>query len=381
MLCACHHHDDAQPEKTGRVVLVYMAADNNLNGQTYSDLTEMMEGSKSISKNDKLLVFVDKINLSPYILDVQNGDTLRLKTYKEEMDTADPETLREALQWTIEHYKAESYALVLWGHADGWVIKNNPAETRQGPRRAYGVDTGDGEHWMDITDMATVLSDFPHLTYIFADCCAFMSIETAYELRYVTDYLIASPAEIPAEGAPYNTMVPTFFSREPNFYEQIADTYFMQTTYDGYKEPMAVIKMSEEGMENLAMATRTVLNSFVHDLPNKPYLDVSGLIYYYSHTLFDMNDVILNYASDEEYAAWKKAFDEVVIYKTYTPQWRANFVRFSDFKVTEERYGGVNMYVAQDPETITNNSRAQQQAKTINRTQWYEAAGYEALGW
>ena len=172
-------------------MLVYMAADNNLNVQTYNDLSQMMEGSKSISKNDKLLVFVDKINLSPYILSVQNGDTVRLKTYKENMNTADPETLREALQWTIDHYNAESYALVLWGHADGWVIKNEESQLKHSPRRAYGADMSDGERWMDITDMATVLSDFPHLSFIMADCCAFMSVETAYELRHVTDYLIA----------------------------------------------------------------------------------------------------------------------------------------------------------------------------------------------
>jgi hypothetical protein len=95
----------------------------------------------------------------------------------------------------------------------------------------------------------------------------------------------------------------------------------------------------------------------------------------------DMNDFIMRYASEDEYKAWKRVFDEAVIYKTFAPKWRANYVKWSDFEVTEERYGGVNMYVPQDPATIIKNIRAQQQAKTISRTQWYEAAGYEALGW
>ena len=380
VLCACHH-DDPKPERAGRVVLVYMAAENNLNAQSFGDLSEMMEGSNQISKNDKLLVFVDKKNLNPYILKMENGDTVRMKTFKENLVTADPATLRVALQWMLDKYQADSYALVLWGHADGWTIKNDESQLKQSPRHAYGVDMAEGEQWMDITDMAKVLADFPHLTYIFADCCAFLSIESAYELRNVTDYIIASPAEIPAEGAPYHLVVPALFSREDNFYEQIADAYFMQTTYDGYKEPISVVKTNEGELENLAQATKTVLNSFVHDLPNRPYPDVSGLIYYYSHTLFDMNDFILRYASDDEYKAWKQAFDKAVIYKTFVPKWRANYVKFYDFKVTEERFGGVNMYVAQDPKTITRNNKAQQQAKTISRTQWYEAAGYEALGW
>ena len=380
VLCACHH-DDPKPERAGRVVLVYMAAENNLNVQTFGDLSEMMVGSEQISKNDKLLVFVDKTNLNPYILKVENGDTVRMKTYKENLVTGDPETLRIALQWMMDKYQADSYALVLWGHADGWTIKNEESQIKQSPRRAYGVDTAQGEQWMDITDMAKVLADFPHLTYIFADCCAFLSIESAYELRNVTDYIIASPAEIPAEGAPYHLVVPALFSREDNFYEQIADAYFMQTTNDGYKEPISVVKTNEGELENLALATKNVLYSFVSRQPQNSYLNVSGLIYYYSRTLFDMNDFIMRYASEDEYKAWKQVFDEAVIYKTFATKWRANYVKWSDFKVTEERYGGVNMYVPQDPATIIKNIRAQQQAKTISRTQWYEAAGYEALGW
>ena len=53
----------------------------------------------------------------------------------------------------------------------------------------------------------------PHLKFIMADCCNFMCLENLYELRDVCDYIIGSPAEIPAQGAPYYDIVPSLTSR------------------------------------------------------------------------------------------------------------------------------------------------------------------------
>ena len=61
--------------------------------------------------------------------------------------------------------------------------------------------------------------------FIFADCCNMMGAEVAYELRNCADYLIGSPAEIPAKGAPYTPMVQHFFSQSEDFYASIVDTY------------------------------------------------------------------------------------------------------------------------------------------------------------
>ncbi|MBR6320445.1 MAG: hypothetical protein IKR50_08425 [Prevotella sp.] len=402
LLTACHHDDNKVKGKYSRTVLVYMAGDNNLTLNSAridfaaQDLSEMIQGSKQVAGDCKLLLFVDKnikntTKQKPYLMLVENGDTTRLKTFDSELNSGDPATLRMAMKWAIDNYEAESYGLVLWGHADGWIIRNQaPAFSRN--TRAYGVDNTSGVKWMDIPQMAQVLATLPKLDFIFADCCAFLCVESAYELRQCTDYIISSAAEIPGVGAPYQTVIPALFSQSSTFYQTVADAYFAQTS-QGYKEPIAVVKTSE--MENLAQATRTVLGTFVPQMENggrRP--DISGLIYYFDHTQFDMNDFILRYASENEYAQWKSVFNRAVVYSKMAPVWLANHIyyksainenEFRDFTVTEERYGGLGMYIPQDAASIKGYKNITFSIDKLNENirlmQWYKAAGLDQLGW
>lgn len=241
---------------------------------------------------------------------------------------------------------------------------------------------------MNIPDMALKLSTLPHLRFIFADCCCFQSVESDYELRNVTDYIIGSAAEIPGEGAPYQTVIPALFSQRDDFYELATNAYFEQVSY-GYQEPLSVVKTDK--MEQLAQATKTALRQSLSTLVpgnSETYPDVRGLIYYYNQTLFDMQDFLLHHASEDVFAQWKRTFDEAVPFKTMTTVWMANFVpyldsyretpqTFRDFEVTEERYGGVNMFVPQNSAA----SIITKQNERITQMQWYKAVGMDELGW
>lgn len=380
LLTACHKDKKEEPKQPDtESVLVYIAGDNNLYDFVMDDVEQMIEGSLQLAKDCNLLLFVDQKGKLPYFMKVENGDTIRIKTLNEEVKTSNAETLRMAMQWMIDNYEARSYGLVLWGHADGWIIWKKELSR---PRQAYGQDTTGGEAWMNITDMAKTLSTLPRLRFIFADCCCFQSVESAYELRNCTDYVIASAAEIPGEGAPYNTVIPALFSQRDDFYQQATDAYFEQVSF-GHREPMAVVKTSE--MENLAQATRTALQQCHVNLETDGYPDVDGLIYYYDQTLFDMQDFLLRYASEDVYQEWKRTFDKAVPYKTMAEVWMANHVPylntketlFRDFDITEERYGGISMFVPQDKSSTL----IKKQNSRIKEMQWYNAAGLSQLGW
>ncbi len=392
LLTACHHDkDDDKLEKLS--VLVYMAGDNNLGSYVIRDIREMMEGSKLLGNGNHLLAFVDQTGKLPYLLEIANGDTTRVYTFGQEMKSSDPATLHTTINYLRNHYRAENYGLVLWGHADGWLIWEQTAAKRA-PRRAYGQDVTGGEQWMNIDDMADVIegtcTDAP-LRFIFADCCCFQSIESAYELRRCADYIIASAAEIPGNGAPYEDVIPALFNPDPDFYKQAVDAYYNQVI-DTYHEPMSVIKTSE--MENLAQATRTVLAESLQPIRSDGtgFPDVKGIIYYYNQTLFDMNDFILRVADENDYAEWNRVFRQAVVYSTYADAWMANHVqyygsygshRFIDFNLTEERYGGVSMFVPQKPETVRDvyKTTINRQNEYIYKMQWFDAVGMEALGW
>lgn len=383
MLTACHKdkHDDEPQQPATQSVLVYIAGDNNLQQFIIDDVKQMMEGSKLLGKDCNLLLFVDQKGKRPYFMKLENGDTLRVKTLEEEVKSSNAETLRSAMKWMVDNYEARNYGLVLWGHADGWVVWQ-PAQSR--PRRSYGQDTTGGEEWMNISEMADALATLPHLRFIFADCCCFQCVESAYELRHVTDYLIGSAAEIPGEGAPYQTVIPHLFDQREDFYALVCDDYFEQVSV-GYQEPVSVVKSSE--MDQLAQATRAALTQSLQPISEQGenYPDVEGLIYYYDQTLFDMQDFMLSHAPEHVYTEWKRTFDKAVVYKKMAEVWLANHIpyldksetMFRDFNVTAERYGGISMFVPQNRYTTF----IQRQNERIKKMEWYSAAGLSQLGW
>jgi len=362
-----------------------MAADNDLTSFVHGDMREILTGSMQLTSTQKVLILVDKQNENPYFLEVNNGDTVRIKKrISEDLKSSDPQLLNLAMNvLTTRYSNAESFGLVLWGHANGWTIEKNEKESssvrKSTPRKAYGLDSQG--NWMNITDMAAILSKYPKLAFIFADCCVFQCIESAYELRNNADYIIASAAEIPGEGAPYNTVLPALFNTTSNFYEQVVDAYYEQDI-SGWHEPMSVIKTSE--LDDLATSTYNALSTFLPLEKADEYLNVSGLIYYYDGAHFDMQDFMMRFVSDENaYNEWKRVFDKTVVYKTYVDDWMArHIINAFDFSMEEERYGGVSMFVPQNPNKRSKfTSFYDGMNKNISQMAWYNAARLYEFGW
>lgn len=391
-LSACHHkHEDPVEDKADRTVLVYIAGENSLSSFINQEITEMKTGSMTIGKNN-LLVYVDRGASSelPWLARIQEGkvkDSVSIAdmniSQKDEL-ASNPEVMESVLRYAFSKYpsKNEDYGLVLWGHASGWVIESDSIPyTAMARRKAFGVDNGvnstsDSGKWLNIPTIAKLLSKLPHLKFIFADCCNFQCLEVAYELRNVTDYVIGSPAEIPGVGAPYETVVPAMFETS-TFYTSIVDKYYAQRA-EGYDVPLSAIKT--DAMNDLANATSLVLKT-IKEKYSGDYPDMNGIIhYYYNHKFYDANDFVRTYASENDYAAWKQALDKAVVYKKSAKEWMTNRSwsgYYKDFEVTEEKYGGVSMFVPQSPysgDYYTANT-------TISKMAWYYDAGLKDIGW
>ena len=397
-LVGCKKDEPEVEESAKRTVFVYIAGENTLSSYIRSEISELKTGSKEIG-NENLIVYIDAADAKnkPYMVRMKNGMTIDSVAMDEDYLSSDPIAFERILDKVINKYPAPEYGIVLWGHADGWIMSNDtisyvtPSSVRH---RSIFVDSGNNttsdkgkvmniQTLAKIRDSKFVLGTGKKLKFILADCCQFQCVESMYELRNVADYIIGSPAEIPALGAPYNTVVPTLFDQSSRFYEKILDAYYAQTV-SGYRCPLSVVQTSK--MESLAQATKAVLQTFVPNLPTI-YPDMDGLIYYYGYILnedkknmYDMNDFILRYASESEYANWKQAFDQAVIYKNSTldmnNQWAtANQINFNDFKLDDKRYGGLSMFVPQNRWTYSSHN------KNISKTSWYYAAGLKDIGW
>ena len=399
------------PDKTERTVLIYMAGENNLtvyNGYRYLyyDLQEIIEGSKQLKDNQRLFVFVDSLNTNsqqasnPFIMEVHGGKTYIRKQFTSDFYSCDPKKFREVIDWVIGNGEADSYGMVLWGHANGWVVSNDSIEENAQSRgtRTYGqdngTDTGGSLKIMNITQMARAMKGLPKMDFIFADCCNMMCAEVGYVLRDATEYLIGSPAEIPSEGAPYDIMVPLFFKSGSDSYRNLMETYYNYFLEENshiytnpFSVPMSVIHTRYIG--ELVEATREILGRFTSPIPAYPeYLnlsasDIAFYMYFDAPLMYDMYALIKANTSEEDFLKWQEIYKKAVPYYHMSMKWDtiydSQYYAFSHFNPDASLYGCVSMFVPMN--TGTYNNGAYHYNKTFKNYEWNRKLNWERFGW
>ena len=388
-----------------------MAGENNLTnyaGHRYLhyDFEELVEGSRQLTDKQRLLVFVDSLNSNPtvgtpFIVELHGGEVYPVKEYPEEFYSCDPAKFREVLQTMMDSAKADSYSLVLWGHASGWTVDNDTiAESTaaaRGIRRVYGQD--DGKDWnmgsykfMNITQMARALKGLPQLEYIFCDCCNMMCIEIGYELRHAAKYVLGSPAEIPGEGAPYDVIMPYFFKSGSEMYQGIMDTYydFYKDLYVSYSDlkgcsvPLSVF--DTQYMDSLAHVTRDVLPLFVPQYPDNAEIMGKGNVYYWYYdvpVMYDMRGIMKMSLTEEAFNRWDKVYHLAVPYYYTSLRWETIYsslsYAFHNFTQDETLYGSTSMFVPINSYNYNNSVCRFNQ--TFKNYEWHQQMDWSRFGW
>lgn len=400
--CSDDEDDNNTPQNAERTVIVYMVAENNLNINCESDLDEMTTGARNINKNANLIVYVDKLSKTekPYIARISADGMKKVRVYEEDDYACDPKVMTEAMQWIIKNYPAKSYGLVVWGHADGWFIRgkedsfakgNNLQTTNAKPLSILpdnGTDSGKSRMMLNVSTFRNeVLSTLPHFDYIFFDCCNMQTAEVDYELRNVCDLIIASPAEIPAEGAPYEKVVGDLFLPIDQLGKMIVDDYINYTNFDkGSGVPLSVVKTSN--MEALAQATMEALKKFRNDFTYPVEPSVSQCIYYYKYeytyyfnAMYDLRDLMFRNLSTEDFARWDDIFQKTVTYSVHPEKkWPTEFeIQFNDFVLADDNFGGMSMFVprkdySRNQYDISPNIR-------VMEMEWTKVVDWSLWGW
>lgn len=197
--------------------------------------------------NSRVLVFLsDKYNHSmlydlQYNATTKSVDRVPMKEY-EGTSYASAEGIADIMNEVKTKASALNYALIVGVHGCGWTYASDwsrypyyarPSVTRPRDNNFSGIQFGPdpnapltrffgsvslAENAMDISTLAEGIRESGlKMQYILFDACYMSNIETAYELKDVTNYMIASGSEIMAAGLPYRSMWSYLNSSTPNY--------------------------------------------------------------------------------------------------------------------------------------------------------------------
>ncbi|MBO7119563.1 MAG: hypothetical protein J6W03_04520 [Bacteroidaceae bacterium] len=377
LLSGCHDSlvpPEEQPRaEAERTVIVYISGDNTLSSAVRYDTTEMAKGKDFIPENVNFIIYLDDKPHNPAIYELSAKNGMRLwKQFNEELCSTDSLTMLRTLR-SIEHYfPARHYGITFWSHATGWTPR----------RKTFGKDempgTTQGESEMEIPVLRDILAQLPKCDYLFFDACFMQSIEVAYELRNVTQYMIGSPAEIPGSGAPYDKIIDALCRADVRgIVEGYASGY--PGTYNGFQYPGVLLSCIDcSQLEPLAQLTGEFLTPLCMNRTER-YSD--GFQAYCNHLTkythyFDMRTTMCRLLSDEAYAAWMEVFDKAVLLHTLSPgnRWFANLCD-QPIVWDPECYGGVSMFMP----LYRYDSYGWNE--DFHKTSWYTAAGWDQTGW
>lgn len=383
LMASCVDEDNGEKcidpfeKSTKRTVLIYIAGANSLGGFSgnnfdLDDMHEMIEGMSRVSNNNLLnsniLVFHQRYRgdfespeefprmggkLYRLVKDLKKnrGEFIELKQYKKSDLSVDPVFMGQVFQDAYSAYPSDSYGLVMWSHADGW-LPGTPAPTT----RWIGQDIDYNKaYYMDILDFKKALAKAPYLDFIHYDMCLMQTAEVAYEMRDKAHFTFGSPAEIPGPGSPYDEMIPVYFSSKKDIVIDLADTYYKyyEKTYTGstvgnypWRGGVSMSVFDLTKADQFAKATRHLLDENLMPYESLTY---QGVQYYdprqnYSPYYNDIKDMF-DKSGVNKSQSWNDVYNSLVVYFKTT---KTNYsgVGRRDFDMTNAH--GVSMYIPRD---------------------------------
>jgi hypothetical protein len=276
-----------------QTILVFMPwTSDNLSKKIFKENLDSIEGAITKAKglNGRLLVFLSTSATSSdlYEITYQQGEIIHtpVKTYSGK-DYTTAAGITQLLNDVKDNAYALNYAMMIGCHGCGWTYKSdwtnypyqakmnfmgaNDASWNQAkasPFSNYVDDTPtpltrffgsvtDMSNAIDISDLANGIQEAGiKMQFIMFDDCYMANVETAYELRNATNFLIGSTSEVMLIGVPYQTVWSTLAKPTPA-YEQAISAF--NTYYKSYTMPYGALSAIDcRKVEKLAEVMREI---------------------------------------------------------------------------------------------------------------------------
>lgn len=265
--------DDADPvfnpEDNEQTVFMYLPWSSDLTSYFYTNISDFEKViKKDVLKKERLLIFMSTSATNAVMVELRycKGDCVRdtLKTYTNPAFTT-ADGISSILDDVKSFAPAERYGMIIGCHGRGWLPVPSPYARGGGEKyhweyegvpltRYFGGKSR--EYQTNTTTLAEGISQAGiKMEYILFDDCYMSSIEVAYDLKDVTDYLIASPTEIMAYGMPYAEIGEHLIGNVD--YEAISQNFF--TFYQYNADPYGTIAITVcSELEKLALVMKEI---------------------------------------------------------------------------------------------------------------------------
>jgi hypothetical protein len=263
---------EAGVKKAAWTVLVYMAADNNLEMYAIDDLNEML--AANISDDVNVLVQIDRAQgfFELGIGGVANWQTMKRFRVRQnkleelvdlgEQNTGDPETLTDFVKWGFSSYPAEHQLLVLWDHGNAW--------------QGYGGDDTSDHDRLDQSEIESSIAEgitssgLDSVDLIGFDACLMSTFVSSEAMRHFTRYYIASEEFEPGHGWDYTAVLSYLSSHlagtPAELGTAIADSYYEQARAERKHNDVTISLLDLENYEPVRKAFDTLVEQLLQEL-------------------------------------------------------------------------------------------------------------------
>ncbi len=340
--------DDNNPSSTQPDIPAYITGDETIfmylpwsgssiytylvrNISAFETAIEQMGGMKT----KHFIVFVAPNATSARLINIVYDGTAckrdTIKTYTFETPTY---TTQEGISSIINDVKeicpANEYSMLIGCHGKGWIPVSNSSQ--EAYKKAAALDDGrqktryfghssDSKYQTNITTLAqAIISSAIKMQYILFDDCYMSNIETAYDLKDATNYLIASTSEIMIDGMPYSTMGSYLINHD---YEGACAAFY--NFYINFSTPCGTIAVTAcdqaEAMASIMKRINTLYPDGLSSISDLQILDG------YTPTIFfDFGDYVLNLCQDNSlFIEFLDELDLLVPYKANTPTFYSEY--------------------------------------------------------
>lgn len=358
--------------KTDQTVLLYMPWSSNLTGYFHNNIADFEKAiEENILKNERLIVFFASTETEATLFELKYQDGACVRNTLKSFSTSTFVTA-DGITSLINDVKslapANRYAMIVSCHGMGWLPVNSTKSRGIGDKDYWEYEGGpltrffgglSNEYQIDITTFAEgIVNSGTKMEYIMFDDCYMSSIEVAYDLKDVTDYLIASPTEVMAYGFPYADIGKYLFG-DVDYYGICKGFLTFYEKYDVMPCGTIGVTVCSE-MENMASVMKEINKHCTFD--ESKVNTIQRLDGYKPIIFFDFEDYVTKLCNDDLLSEKFSAQLEKTIPSMYRMHTKS-YYSMSIGEVYLKTYSGVTI---SDPSL---NPKAVEK----NKTAWYKA--------